>query len=257
MLVTWEDGGVCVCVCMWVILCMSLSVLWWTAVFFLGGFVFYSSSSSWDVAKLKLLFVGGYSTLIDRERIKKPTVCCSIQGLFIMYLLPLFKSLMQEVRSHMTERVRVREGAYVCIVWRNEDPCAVMFKQRFPQQPHAPLVPFSRLRDEAPPLPLTLMHPHPYAHTHSSPSDLQGYLNLWLRITLYKWYLCMSRDDTWGFDRLAVWLRRDSERWAKMADSFEYNVATGKKATRTRARFKTSPYIVDKIWFFLRLFNRD
>lgn len=84
-----------------------------------------------------------------------------------MYLLPLFKSLMQEVRSHMTERGRVREGAYVCVVWRNEDPCAVMFKQRFPQQPHAPLVPLSRLRDEAPPLPLTLMHPHPYAHTRT------------------------------------------------------------------------------------------
>lgn len=81
-----------------------------------------------------------------------------------MYLLPLFKSLMQEVCSHRMEREKereMREGAYVCVcVWRNEDPCAIMFKQRFPQQPHAPLVPLSRLTDEAPLLPHTVMHTH-------------------------------------------------------------------------------------------------
>ena len=94
-----------------------------------------------------------------------------------MYLLPLFKSLMQEVRSHMTERERerertgVREAAYVCVVWRNEDPCAVMFKQRLPWKPHTLLVALSKPRDEAPQLPLTLMHAHAcmraHAHTRS------------------------------------------------------------------------------------------
>lgn len=84
-----------------------------------------------------------------------------------MYLLPLFKSLMQEVCSHMTERKREREGAHMCVVWRNEDPCTVMFKQRFPRQPHAPLVPLSKLRDEAPQLPLALMHAHTYAHART------------------------------------------------------------------------------------------
>lgn len=68
-----------------------------------------------------------------------------------MYLLPLFKSLMQKVCSHMTERegamfvcvcVCVHTGgAYMHTVWRNGSPCAVILKQRFPQQPHAPLVP--------------------------------------------------------------------------------------------------------------------
>lgn len=84
-------------------------------------------------------------------------------------LQPLLKSLMRDVHSHMAEGSRGRGGICVCVcdVWRNGDPCAVMFKQRFPQQPHAPLVPLSRLRDEAPPLPLTLMHPHAYAYTRT------------------------------------------------------------------------------------------
>lgn len=78
-----------------------------------------------------------------------------------MYLLPLFKSLMQEVRFHMTGG---GGGLYICVLW-NEDPCTVMFKQRFPQQPHAPLVPLSKLRDEAPQLPFILTHT--YLHMHS------------------------------------------------------------------------------------------
>lgn len=34
----------------------------------------------------------------------------------------------------------------------------VLFKQRFPQQPHAPLVPLSKLRDKEPQFPLIFMH---------------------------------------------------------------------------------------------------
>ena len=55
----------------------------------------------------------------------------------------------------------------MCVVWRNEDACTVMFKQRFPRQPHAPLVPLSKLRDEAPQLPLTLMRAHTHMRTHT------------------------------------------------------------------------------------------
>lgn len=88
-----------------------------------------------------------------------------------MYMLPLFKSLMQEVHSHMTAREREQEteerGAWVCVVWRNGDPCTVMFKQRFPRQPHAPLVPLSKLSNEAPQLPLVLMHAHAYVHSRA------------------------------------------------------------------------------------------
>lgn len=98
--------------------------------------------------------------------IKKLTVCSSIQGLFIMYLLPLFKSLMQKVYSHVTQsqREREREGIFsMRVVWRNWDPCTIAFKQRFPWQLHAPFVPLSKLRDEVPQLPLILMH----IHTHT------------------------------------------------------------------------------------------
>lgn len=73
---------------------------------------------------------------------------------------------MRDTCSRSTGWRRGRAGAHVCDVWRNEDPCAATFKQRFPQQPHAPLVPLSRLRDEAPPLPLGLMQPHAYARAH-------------------------------------------------------------------------------------------
>lgn len=56
-------------------------------------------------------------------------------------------------------------GAYMHTVWRNGSPCAVIFKQRFPQQPHAPLVPLQKLRDKAPQLPLILMYTQAHAHT--------------------------------------------------------------------------------------------
>lgn len=49
---------------------------------------------------LTLLYIGGCSTLTGGKR--------------IMYLLPLFKSLMQEVHSHMIQREQEREGAYMC-----------------------------------------------------------------------------------------------------------------------------------------------
>ena len=111
MPVTWEDervGVIIVFVSTSVFVCVFDELQPFFSLFFYCT----CSTSSWDLAKLKnltLLFGGGYPTLTGRERIKKLAVCCSIQGLFIMYLLPLFKSLMQEVRSHMTEREREGE----------------------------------------------------------------------------------------------------------------------------------------------------
>ena len=108
--------GVCICVALYS--SPYLCVLMNCSLFFFC----ICSTSSWDLAKLQpwhhYLLVDT-PTLIGRERIKKLAVCCSIQGLFIMYLLPLFKSLMQEVRSHMTEREE-RGSIYVCCVeeWR-------------------------------------------------------------------------------------------------------------------------------------------
>lgn len=197
--------GRCVCACV----CLVFYVLfWWAAACFPT-----CSTFSWYLAEFYTHWHYFFLS-VDiqpskrRIRIKKLAICCSIQGLFIMYLLPLFKSLMQEVRSHMTERKREggreRKSIHVCCVqeWRSLY-CYV--QQRFPQQPHAPLGLLSKLRDDAPQLPFTFMHADTYSHMHtqkhtnSSPSDLWGDLNLWLRIALYKWYPCTPRDNMKGF----------------------------------------------------------
>lgn len=76
-----------------------------------------------------------------------------------MYLLPLFKSLMHEVPTYMTE------GGWGCIyVLCGGIEVLVLFKQRFPQQPHAPLVPLSKLRDKEPQFPLIFMHTLTYTY---------------------------------------------------------------------------------------------
>lgn len=146
-------------------------------------------------------------------------------------LQPLLKSLMQDVHSHMAEGSRGRGGICACDVWRNGDPCAVMFKQRFPQQPHAPLVPLSRLRDEAPPLPLTLMHPHAYAcactHTHSR-HICKGISTFDLGLFCTNGTSVRRGGNTLGFD-LFVWPRRDSRRREEMADSLHFNVKGGER----------------------------
>lgn len=160
---------------------------------------------------------------------KKGRACCITRGLSAVSRQPLFKSLMQDACSGTGGG---RAGAYVCDVWRNGDPCAATFKQRFPQQPHAPLVPLSRLGNEAPPLPLSLMQPHAYAHTHTrahtQASHLQRYLNLWFEKVLCKWYLSSSGLRCGSFD-LSVWPRRGSPRHSEMSDSLHFNVKWGER----------------------------
>ena len=238
MPVTWEDervGVIIVFVSTSVFVCVFDELQPFFSLFFYCT----CSTSSWDLAKLKnltLLFGGGYPTLTGRERIKKLAVCCSIQGLFIMYLLPLFKSLMQEVRSHMTERERegererererertgVRGAAYVCVVWRNEDPCAVMFKQRLPWKPHTLLVALSKPWDEAPQLPLALMHAHAYARTRAlNPRICKG-------ISTFDWgSLCTNGTSVCrGTIRGGFWsLGCVTEKWlSRVDDNSWFNV---------------------------------
>jgi len=163
-------------------------------------------------------------------------------------MLPLFKSLMQEVHSHMTVREREQaaeeRGACMCVVWRNWDPCTVMFKQRFPWQPHAPLVPLSKLWDEAPQLPLILMHVHTRMHSRAlNPQICKG-------ISTFDWgWLCTNgsaaRRD--GMGELISWLvdweetlkdeRQGLIYWKTMLPNEKERLSL----ERTRAlRFKTS-----------------
>lgn len=115
MAVTWEDEGVYVGHVVYIL--SSVFVCFDELQPFLRLFNILLSSG--QTQTLTVLFVGWYLNLIYRKRIKKLAVCCRNQGLFIMCLLPLFKSLMQEGHSHMTERDR--EGAYVFCVeeWRS------------------------------------------------------------------------------------------------------------------------------------------
>ena len=95
----------------------------------------------------------------QEEDLKKNLpVCWSLQGLSIMFLLPLFKSLMHEVCTYMTERVGWGWGGHICVLYGGMEVLA-LFKQRFPQQPHAPLVPLIKTRGQR-----TSITPHSHAH---------------------------------------------------------------------------------------------
>lgn len=182
-----------------------------------GFFFFFFLNGGWtSFWCMTVLFVGDYSTLVCSERIKKLTVCCSIQGLFIMYLLLLFKPLMQEVLSHMTGR----ERACVCLVWRNGDPCARCVQTKVSTATTCTISPLIKTQGWS-----ASITPYSHAHTHTCtmltlasarPSQplIEDHFVQMVPLYVEGCYAVVLVGGG-GLISKAVWLRRDSQRWSK------------------------------------------
>lgn len=150
-----------------------------------------------------------------------PAVCFSIQGLFI--ICSLFSNQWCKKCPLIWQRA-VEKEAYVCAVWRNEDLCAVMFKQRFPQQLHGVFVPHSHAR--------TAIRAHTEITLRSARVSQPLIEAYFVQIVP----LCMSRDNMRAFDLLSIWLRSDFQGWTKRADLVKNKDARKKCDFDTRAK---------------------